>query len=226
MKKIIFWSLALMLLAFLGGVAVVVQPFGMLRGSSSLPVLAPEVQVALAPRVQREVILYFAAPGSPLLEQQTREIDECSTEPDCIMGLVRALIAGPKNELAGTSAPVTELIPVLPTEALLVGAEVVDETAFLDFNQALISYHPGGCSSELLTVHALVNTLAANLPHIRQLVLRVDGKPIKTLRGHVDLRQPVVADFSRVRQESEVSTYNGEASDQSSSSQQPQTGEM
>lgn len=200
MKKTLLLLLLMALLAFLAGVALVLKPFGDFSSSQENRPVAP-INAPQPAEVQREVILYFGTLGVPQLAQQMRYIDECATERECIMGLVEQLIAGPVASVQGVT---TDLAPVLPAQALLLDAEVVDETVKLNFNQAFISHHPGGSSTELLTVHALMNTLAANLPHIREMVLLVDGQPIETLRGHVDLRQPVAADFSLVCQESEV----------------------
>ncbi|MBW2186183.1 MAG: GerMN domain-containing protein [Deltaproteobacteria bacterium] len=193
MKKLMIWAGVLALLAFFAGMAVVFNPFNI---TSTPDAVEPAHVVVESAVVQREVILYFGDIASPFLVQEVRFIGECATDQECVVALVQELIAG----------PVSELVPALPGHALLLDAKIVDATAELNFNQSLITYHPGGSTSELLTVHALVNTIAANFPYIRKLLIRVDGKAIATLRGHVDLRQPIVADFSLVRQESEVPT--------------------
>ncbi|OEU70291.1 MAG: hypothetical protein BA874_01385 [Desulfuromonadales bacterium C00003068] len=193
MKKMMIWAGVLALLAFFAGMAVVFNPFNI---TSTPDAVEPAHVVVESAVVQREVILYFGDIASPFLVQEVRFIGECVTDQECVVALVQELIAG----------PVSELVPALPGHALLLDAKIVDATAELNFNQSLITYHPGGSTSELLTVHALVNTIAANFPYIRKLLIRVDGKAIATLRGHVDLRQPIVADFSLVRQESEVPT--------------------
>lgn len=191
MKKMMIWIGVLALLAFFAGMAVVFNPFNI----TSAPETVEPVHVVIdSTAVQRDVTLYFGDVASSFLVQEVRFIDECATDKECVMALVQELISGPASEL----------VPVLPEHALLLDAKIVDDTAELNFNQSLISYHPGGSTSELLTVHALVNTIAANFPYIRKLLIRVDGKAIATLRGHVDLRQPIVADFSLVRQETEV----------------------
>ena len=69
----------------------------------------------------------------------------------------------------------------------------------LDFNARLVNGHPGGSLSELLTVYALVDSVSANFPHLRQVRLLVDGQPRETLKGHIDISQPVAADFSWTR---------------------------
>lgn len=191
MKKMMIWIVVLALLAFFAGMAVVFNPFKVTTSQQEVET-TPIVKESTA--VQREVILYFGDIASPFLMQEVRFIDECSSDQECVVALVQELIAG----------PVTELVPVLPSHALLLDVRIVDGTAQLNFNQSLITYHPGGSTSELLTVHALANTLAANFAYIREVMVRVDGKAVETLRGHIDLRQPIAADFSLVRQEIEV----------------------
>lgn len=189
MKKVLRWFALLALLAFIAGVAMVFNPFS--RDNALQPsVVTPEaVEV-----VQREVVLYFGDPAAPFLAQELRQIAECDSDLACLEAIVHELVRGPQSEL----------VAVLPTQSLLLGVQIEDDTVWLDFNRALLVNHPVGSSSELLTVHALVNTIAANFPYLRKLVIQVDGVKIDTLRGHVDLRQPVVADFSLVRQELEV----------------------
>ena len=53
-------------------------------------------------------------------------------------------------------------------------------------------------------MYALVDSVAANFPHLRQLQILVDGEPRQTLKGHVDLSLPVKADFSWTRNPEEA----------------------
>ncbi|HEY8497940.1 MAG TPA: GerMN domain-containing protein, partial [Limnochordales bacterium] len=61
----------------------------------------------------------------------------------------------------------------------------------------IIERHWGGTTGELLTVYGIVNTLT-QLPGIRQVQIVVEGRPVETLAGHVDLTQPLEADPSLV----------------------------
>ena len=187
MKKVVRWFMVLALLAFIAGVAMVINPFDR---DVVQPVVTPDDPEV----IQREVVLYFGDPAALFLVQEVRQIAECTADSVCLEAIVRELIRGPQ----------TELVAVLPAQTLLLGVQIQEDTVWLDFNRALLTNHPAGSSSELLTVHALVNTLAANFPYIRKLVIQVDGVKVDTLRGHVDLRQPVAADFSLLRQELEV----------------------
>jgi hypothetical protein len=78
---------------------------------------------------------------------------------------------------------------------------VTNSLVSVDFSQELIAAHPGGTQSELLTVYGLADTVAVNFPHLRQVQISVEGSPVATLKGHVDLRQPVNPDFSLVQED-------------------------
>jgi hypothetical protein len=172
--RLIFWSFLLVLLVF-GGL------------------LARHLWIAPAPpptpdeprRQLRTVTLYFGAADGSGLVAEGRELDDCLIEEECVKGTIQALINGPVGDLA----------PVLPHQAGLRGIAVADGEVQVDFTRALIDNHPGGSWGELLTVHALANTVAVNFPHLRQVRILVEGSAIETLKGHIDLRQPVNPDF-------------------------------
>lgn len=138
----------------------------------------------------REVTLYFSTPDGGRLMAETGFIEACRHDEECLRAVVSALIDGPgENGVA-----------VLPAESRLLDLELRDSLVMLNFDQSFVSGHPGGTQSELLTVYALANTLAVNFPHIRQVDFRVAGQPLETIKGHVDLRQPIVPDFSLVEE--------------------------
>jgi spore germination protein GerM len=72
--------------------------------------------------------------------------------------------------------------------------------AFVDLSPEVSTKHSGGSSTELLTVYAIVNAVAANLPTIQRVQILIDGREVDTLAGHVDLRRPLERDFSMVRE--------------------------
>ena len=73
--------------------------------------------------------------------------------------------------------------------------------AFVDLTSQVATAHPGGSSTELLTVYAIVNAVTANLPAIQRVQILIDGREVDTLAGHVDLRRPLERDLSLVRAE-------------------------
>lgn len=174
----------LFLVVFLGTFAIVAGGWiaKYLRQNAAPPVTV----VTEAPQPLREVLLYFATAEGTGLEAQVREIEGCQDDESCLKATLQALIDGPLTPT---------LAPVLPAQTKIQKIMVVGGLATVSFNPELVAGHPGGSMTELLTVHALANTLAVNFPHIRQVRVLVDGAPIETLKGHIDLREPIAADF-------------------------------
>jgi spore germination protein GerM len=91
-------------------------------------------------------------------------------------------------------------LSVIPEGTMLRAFYVTDRgDAFVDLSTAVSSQHPGGSSTELLTVYAIVNAVTANLPTIQRVQILIDGREADTLAGHVDLRRPLQQDLSLVR---------------------------
>ncbi len=184
----------LLLLAFV----LILLVFGGLIGRKywikTHPATSPEVVGGQEPVGLRDVVLYFVDPQGTVLVTETREISGCQDSQTCLEGTIQALIDG----------PIGDLVPILPAHTRLLAVSEQDGLATVDFSHELISGHPGGSVSELFTAYGLINTLAENFPHIRQLRILVDGAEIASLKGHVDLRQPISADFRFTRQVKEA----------------------
>jgi hypothetical protein len=89
---------------------------------------------------------------------------------------------------------------VLPKGTKLRAFYVTDRgDAFVDLSGDVVSAHPGGSLSELLTVYAIVNAVTGNLPAIQRVQLLVEGKEVDTIAGHVDVRRPLERDMTLVR---------------------------
>lgn len=177
--RLVIWAFILVLVVF-GG--LLVRYF--------LVVPMPASSPAQAQRQLRTITLYFAAPEGAGLVAEGREIDDCLIEADCLAATVQALLDG----------PVGDLTPVFPPQATLRGVTSDGNELQVDFDRALIDNHPGGSLGELLTVYALADTVAVNFPHLRQFRILIDGAAVETLKGHVDLRQPIIPDFQWVLQ--------------------------
>ena len=183
-KKLTPW-LVLAGILFVVGLVV-----GTLRTGEAPEQLTPVV--AAPPGVSREVLLYFSSADGRSLLAEPRLIDDCELDEECMSKTVRALIAGPSGS--------ADMVPILPPRTNLRKLTVAGSLVQVDFSRDLIDAHPGGTQSELLTVYGLTDTLTANFPHLRQVQIFVEGAPVPTLKGHVDLRQPVNPDFSFVEE--------------------------
>ena len=102
-------------------------------------------------------------------------------------------------QLQTAPAPYVSVIPKGTTLRAFFVTERGD--AFVDLSREVSTAHPGGSLTELLTVHALVNAVTANLPAVQRVQIMVDGKEVDTLAGHVDVRRPLSRDASLVRNE-------------------------
>jgi len=174
------------------GIIALIFSLGLVVGhfrSQDADPAAPAADVALQPAM-RNIVLYFAATDGQTLVAESRAVVGCLLEEDCLRDTVQALIDGPQGGL----------IPILPKRTTLRKVTVSGSLVTLDFSRDLVSGHPGGTQSELLTVYGLADTIVANFPHLRQVQFQVDGKPLETLKGHVDLRQPLFADFTLVEE--------------------------
>lgn len=150
------------------------------------PVAPPHGQQAAA-----VVTLYFAAPEGGGLVSEGRSIDPCGDAAECIDTLVAELVAG----------PVGDLEPALPSTLQLRDVTVASDTAVLDFSHDLVDGLPGGSSAEMAAVYSVVNTVCANLPQVKRVRFLVDGRPLTTLKGHLDLHEPLGPDYTLEQKE-------------------------
>jgi hypothetical protein len=68
--------------------------------------------------------------------------------------------------------------------------------AVVDLPSATVAALPGGTSAEVATLYCLVRTLNVNIPQVSRVQVLIDGQQAESLRGHVDLLDPLVlSDF-------------------------------
>jgi len=147
-------------------------------------------QPAVPPHAQQEgtllVTLFFAAQDGSGLVREGREIDACEDQADCVESVVDELINGPLGDLA----------PTLPENLTVRSVQVTGDLAVIDLGEEMMTGLPGGSSAEMAAVYSIVDSVAINFPHIKQLKILVDGQAIDTLKGHLDLRGPLKPDFT------------------------------
>ncbi len=91
-------------------------------------------------------------------------------------------------------------VSVVPAGTTLRAFYVTDRgDAFVDFSPEISTAHPGGSTTELLTVYALVNAVTTNLSSVQRVQILIGGKEADTLAGHVDLRRPFERDTPLIK---------------------------
>ena len=126
----------------------------------------------------RPAILYFGHPEAMGVTPEVRWVRPEQLTPEW---LLQALVAGPLDP---------GLVPVIPPAARVLGVERRGETITVDFSAAIVRDHPGGSAGEIMTVYSVVNTLT-ELPGVREVRWRVEGRQVETLVGHLDLSGPL-----------------------------------
>ena len=91
--------------------------------------------------------------------------------------------------------------PIWPKDAKIKKVEVDQEKklATVDFNQA-VKNNQGGSLGEILIVYETVNTLT-NFPEIERVQFTIEGEPIESITGHLDLTKPLERDEQLIENE-------------------------
>ncbi|CCQ93211.1 Spore germination protein-like protein [[Clostridium] ultunense Esp] len=130
-----------------------------------------------------EVTLYFAnkeyvETGDESLEKlipekRTVEYGDISLEER----IVKELMKGPNSDKLST---------VIPSNVKLLGVEVADGTAFVNFAEEGLY---GGSMQEDFTIAQIVNSLV-ELDSVERVQFLIDGQKAETLMGHIEISEP------------------------------------
>lgn len=140
----------------------------------------------------RDVLLYLPSDQKPGFVSLKRKIYSTDSVVNQAKQLVQDLMEGPKTD--GTEGGATACFGPGATylELYLDGQGL----AVLDLPSATVAGLPGGTSAEVATLYCLVRTLVANLPTVKRVQVLIDGEQAESLRGHVDLMDPLtLSDF-------------------------------
>ena len=145
---------------------------------------APGVAAAAEARKIKARLFYVDEQGTGLngIEQEVLYGEGTAEQARRI---IEAQIAAPPADRVSAIPEGTKLRTVFFTKN---GEMYVDLSAELQTN------HPGGTTSETLTVYALVSALTSNLPAVTGVQILVEGREVDTLAGHLDLRRPIEQD--------------------------------
>jgi spore germination protein GerM len=160
------------------------------RTESVGPSSKTSVSTPVKEEVSRRVHLYFADRKGDYLQAEERKVLAEDTA-SAIEAIINALLEGPDSP---------KLVSTIPAGSRLLHIFLTDDgTAYLDFNSELSSLHPGGVTAERLTVYAIVNSIVLNLEKVERVQLLIEGNPVSTLNGHVDISQAKTANLLIVR---------------------------
>lgn len=132
-----------------------------------------------------EVDLYFPRWDGRLIAE-SREIEPAEDPVQRIRSLLEALLAGPREGIAGVGSP-------LPSGVEVAGVYLSPGgVAFLDLQVPEGAGPPAaGSAEEIQIVYSLVNTVTLNVPEARWAVVLWNGRQRATFAGHLDTSRPL-----------------------------------
>lgn len=146
------------------------------------PPLLPAEQL-----ISNRVKLFFASPEG-LLAPEIRELPRADSTYDRVRQIVEALLQGPRSRRVRSQ---------FPRKADLLGLYLTTGTVVLDLSS---DWQSGmdGVVAELLRVYGLVNSILLNCPELQAVVILVEGRPVETLGGYVDVASPLVENLALI----------------------------
>jgi len=129
--------------------------------------------------------LYFGDSQAMKLVEEKRSVPDTTPET-----LINELIKGPQDE---------NNIKTIPEGTKLLGIEVKNGIAYVNFSKELKDNHWGGSTGETFTIYSIVSTLVLQ-PNsgIERVQILVEGEIIETLAGHADISMPIEPDLRMV----------------------------
>ena len=172
----------------LGGWLVVRAPRWFKRPATTPS--AAGVPAGLSPGRKIKARVFYVADEGARLTSVERDVAFGEGTAEQARQLIEAQIAPVAEPLVSAVPPGTTLRALFVTER---------GEAYVDLSHDIVGGHSGGSMNELLTVYTLVDVLTSNLPAVTSVQLLVDGKEVKTLAGHVDLRRPLAKNLDWVQ---------------------------
>jgi hypothetical protein len=129
-----------------------------------------------------QAALFYVSDDGTALVPVSRDVVYGATPAEQARRLIEAQIAAPPDGRSSAIPAGTTVRAVYLTGA---------GEAYVDLAGAIVSGHTGGSLDEALTVYAIVNVLAANLPGVSTVQILIEGQEVDSLVGHLDLRHPL-----------------------------------
>ncbi len=150
-------------------------------------------KVATAQVAPNSALLYFGGPTNfdDSLMPEVREVPGLAAMDamGALTAVMHCLIAGPGKD--------SILQPTIPRGTVLRWVKLQGDVASVNLSAEFVSNHWGGSRAEEMTVYSIVNTLT-EFAYVKRVKLLVEGKPIQSIAGHIDIDEPLMRNLSIV----------------------------
>jgi germination protein M len=169
------WWSCFLILSIILFPALVFGCAGKWPGNTQRPVTSPD-------KIDQEITLYFSDDQAMYLQGEKRlvTVEKGQEAQQLPAAVINELISGPVKQ---------NLYPTIPPETTLLGIEIKDETAYVNFSEELRTGHWGGSTGEIMTISSIVNSLS-ELEGIEAVMILINGETQETLAGHLDISEP------------------------------------
>ncbi|HNY48969.1 MAG TPA: GerMN domain-containing protein [Smithella sp.] len=135
------------------------------------------------------VKMYFSDPQERFLKSEKRFVVKETDQALQAKEIVKALLAGSKNDLVDT----------FPKGVTVKDVKIEDDgIASVSFSKNLIKSHEGSSASEMATVYSLTNSITQNIPAIKKVKILVEGREISSIKGHISTRKAFAPDWELI----------------------------
>lgn len=166
------------LVAIISAVVLVLALFFVILFNALFP---PVDMEALKKKKKIIAEIYYSDPQERFLVAEKRYIYKEEDAARQAKEVVNALLEGSKTGYVNT----------FPAKVALRNVKLdKDGVAYVSFSDNLLKMHPGGSSSEMVTIYSLTNTLTANIPEIKAVKILVEGKELPSIKGHISTINP------------------------------------
>jgi spore germination protein GerM len=134
--------------------------------------------------------LYFGGESSESLVKEFRPVSSVRNPEKMSAVLIKELING----------PVAKGVRTIPEQTRLLAVDFSkDGLLIVNFSKEFTEQHPGGSSSEIMTVYSIVNTLTTNIKDVKMVKIIQEGRTLDTIAGHIDCNKNFYPDLELVR---------------------------
>ncbi len=142
-----------------------------------------------ATRPLREVSLFFPSAVLDGLEPVKVGIYDTPAAEDIARQILASLLGGDPPE---------GCLRAVPQGTRLRQVYLYRGVAWVNFSREFHNGVGGGSTAELSVIYAIVNSIALNIEGIERVGILIDGEPVQTLNGHLDLSRPLAPDLRLV----------------------------
>jgi spore germination protein GerM len=125
--------------------------------------------------------VYFLDAKTDKLVSESCTMKDLPSEDRKAEEIIKILLNVPKNK---------KLISPIPKSTKLLGIKITNGLAYVDFSREFLTNHPGGSTSEIMTINSVVSSLIRNVPQIKEVQFLVEGKKFNTIAGHINCKSP------------------------------------